>query len=63
MKKKELRNIAKRIAACEKIIREQTDEAIIEAAKKEIERIIYSSPFDSFEEYDIVDEMVQEFLS
>ena len=63
MKKKELRNIAKRIAACEKIIKENSDESIQEAAKREIEKIIYTTSFDSIEELDLVDEMVQDYLS
>lgn len=60
MKKKELKNLAKKIAQGEYILQTSTDIDEKQQARDEILRI--SSGVHSFEDLDILDEMVQEFL-
>lgn len=60
MKKKELKNLAKKIAQGEYILQTSTDVDEKQQARDEILRI--SSGVHSFEDLDILDEMVQEFL-
>lgn len=60
MKKKELKNLAKKIAQGEYILQTSTDTDEKQQARDEILRI--SSGIHSFEDLDILDEMVQEFL-
>lgn len=60
MKKKELKNLAKKIAQGEYILQTSTDADEKQQARDEILRI--SSGIHSFEDLDILDEMVQEFL-
>ena len=62
MKQKELKNLAKKIAAAEMII--QNPESSLEergAAECEIERL--SSKVMSFDDMDQLDEMIQEILA
>lgn len=61
MKKKELKNLAKKIAACEQVIQKNEDEYEVEQAQQEIMRL--SSTVHSFEDLDLIDEMVQDLLS
>ena len=60
MKKKELQNLAKKIAKCEIIIQTSNDAAQIQKAQNEIMHL--SSMVHDFEEIDSLDEMVQEIL-
>lgn len=60
MKKKELKNLAKKIAQAEYVLQNSDNDEEREAAKNEIFRI--SSGIHSFEDLDLLDEMVQEFL-
>lgn len=59
MKKKELKNLAKKIAEAEKIVQTSTDEYEIEEAKT---LILNLSKKISFEDLDELDEMVMELL-
>lgn len=61
MKKKELKNLAKKIAECEYIIQKNDDEYEVEKAQNEIMRL--SGMVHSFEDLDIIDTMVQELLA
>ena len=60
MKRKELKNLAKKIAECEYTLQTTEDIDIKQQARDEILRI--SSGIHSFEDLDLLDEMVQEFL-
>ena len=60
MKKKELKNLAKKIAQEEYILQTSTDIDERQQARDEILKI--SSGIHSFEDLDVLDEMVQEFL-
>ncbi len=60
MKKKELKNLAKKIANCEYIIQTSQDSDELNKAKNEIFKL--TSGVTSFEDLDYMDEMVQEFL-
>ena len=60
MKKKELKNLAQKIAKAEMII--QTSTSTEEKAKAEQEIMKLSSHVDKLEDIIIVDEMVQEIL-
>lgn len=60
MKKKELKNLAKKIAQSEYILQTSTDQYEKQQARDEILRI--SSGIHSFEDLDLLDEMVQENL-
>ena len=61
MKKKELKNLAKKIAECEYIIQTSQDEYEKDQAKNDIFRL--SNGVHSFEDLDLMDEMVQEYLA
>lgn len=61
MKRKELKNIAKKVAECERILQASTDQHEREQARDEIFRL--SSGVRSFEDLDLLDEMVQDLLS
>lgn len=61
MKKKELKNLAKKIASCEYILQTSNDGYERDQARDEIMKI--SSGIHSFEDLDIIDEMVQELLA
>ena len=61
MKKKELKNLAKKIADYEYTIQHSDDNYEIEQAQKEIMRL--SGMVHSFEDLDIIDTMVQELLA
>jgi hypothetical protein len=60
MKKKELKELAKKIAKCEYIIQTSSDKKEIMIAQDEIFNL--SSRVDSFEDISIIDDMVQELL-
>ena len=60
MKKKELKNLAKKIANCEYIIQNSNDEAVKTIAKEEIMRL--SNQVHDFSDIDTIDELVQEML-
>ena len=61
MKKKEIKNLAKKVAKCELIIQNSDDEYEKEQARQEIMKL--SSGIHSFEDLDILDEMIQDFLA
>lgn len=61
MKKKELKNLAKKIASCEYILQTSDDNYEKDQARDEIMKI--SSGIHSFEDLDMIDEMVQELLA
>ena len=61
MKRKELKNLAKKIAKCEYILQTSKDETERQQARDEIMRT--SSGIHSFEDLDLLDEMVQDLLS
>lgn len=60
MKKKELKNLAKKIAKYELILQNSTDTKEKEQAQNEIMKL--TSEVHSFEDIDLLDEMIQEFL-
>ena len=60
MKKKELKNLAKKIADCEYVIANSKDKDAVEVAQEEIMRL--SSKVHDFQDLDLVDEMVQSLL-
>ena len=60
MKRKELKNLAKKIAALEKIIQATEDEEKKKKAEHEIMRL--SNSISNYEEIFILDELIQEFL-
>lgn len=60
MKKKELKNLAAKIAKCELIIRNSEDQRVIHQAEDEIMRL--SSCVDSLADMMLVDELVMEIL-
>ena len=61
MKKKELKNLAKKIASCEYVLQTSNDSYERDQARDEIMKI--SSGIHSFEDLDVIDEMVQELLA
>ena len=61
MKKKELKNLAEKIAKCEYVIQNSKDDVAIQAAQLEIMRL--SSRVHDFQDIDTIDEMVQDILS
>ena len=61
MKKKELKNLAKKIADCEYTIQTSSDEDKKISAKNDIFKLTNS--IHSFEDLDLLDEMVQEYLT
>ena len=60
MKKKELKNLAKKIAQAEYVLQNSDDIDEKQQARDEILKV--SSGVHSFEDLDLLDEMVQEFL-
>lgn len=60
MKKKELKNLAKKIVKYELILQNSTDEKEKKQAQSEIMKL--SSEVHSFEDIDLLDEMIQELL-
>lgn len=60
MKQKELKNLAKKFAAQERIIASSDDPNEIEAAQAEIMRL--SKQIRDFQDLDLIDEMVQDLL-
>ena len=60
MKKKELKNLAKKIAKYELILQSSIDPKEKEQAQNEIMKL--TSEVHNFEDIDILDEMIQEFL-
>ena len=61
MKKKELKNLAEKIAKQEVIIQTSKDSAEVQAAQEEIMRL--SSRVHDLQDIDIIDEMVQDLLN
>ena len=61
MKKKELKNLAEKIAKQEVIIQTSKDSAEIQAAQNEIMRL--SSQVHDFQYIDSLDDMIQDILS
>lgn len=61
MKRKELRNLAEKIAKCEYVIQNSPLEGSRAAARAEIMRL--SGQVKDFQDIDILDEMIQEILS
>ena len=60
MKKKELKNLAEKIAKYEKIVQTSNDKNAVRKAEEEIMKL--SSHVDSFEDMVAIDELVMEFL-
>ena len=60
MKKKELKNLAAKIAKCEKIIQTSDDKKAVKRAEDEIMKL--SSCVDSLEDMTAIDELVMELL-
>lgn len=60
MKKKELKNLATKIAKYEKIIQNSVDQAEIKQAENEIMKL--SSHVDRLEDMMMIDEMIQDIL-
>lgn len=61
MKRKELKNLAKKIAQAEHIVQTSDNQDEIQRAQMEI--MILSSHVDSLDDITIIDEMVQELLA
>lgn len=61
MKRKELKNLAKKVAQCEYILQASNDQYEREQARDEIMKV--SNGIHSFEDLDLLDEMVQDLLS
>lgn len=61
MKKKELKNLAQKIAKQERIVQNSADPTEIKRAQEEILRL--SSSVTNFEDIFAIDELVQEILS
>ena len=61
MKRKELKNLAKKVAQCEYVLQTSDDQYEREQARDEIMRV--SNGIHSFEDLDLLDEMVQDLLS
>ena len=60
MKKKELKNLAAKIAKCEKIIQTSDDKKAVKRAEDEIMQL--SSCVDRLEDMTAIDELVMEIL-
>lgn len=60
MKKKELKNLAAKIAKCERIIQTSDDKKAVRQAEEEIMRL--SSSVDRLEDMVAIDELVMELL-
>ena len=61
MKRKELKNLAEKIAKQEYIIQTSNDNVAVQAAQEEIMRL--SSRVHDFQDIDLIDEMVQDLFS
>lgn len=61
MKRKELKNLAEKIAKCEYVIQYSDDEMAVYAAQQEVMRL--SSRVHDFQDLDAIDEMVQDILA
>ena len=61
MKRKELKNLAEKIAKQEYIIQTSNDNVAVQAAQEEIMRL--SSRVHDIQDIDIIDEMVQDLLN
>ena len=61
MKRKELKNLAEKIAKQEYIIQTSNDNVAVQSAQEEIMRL--SSRVHDFQDIDLIDEMVQDLLS
>lgn len=61
MKRKELKNLAEKIAKQEYIIQTSNDNVAVQAAQEEIMRL--SSRVHDFQDIDLMDEMIQDLLS
>lgn len=61
MKRKELKNLAEKIAKQEYIIQTSDDSAAVQAAQEEIMRL--SSRVHDIQDIDIIDEIVQDLLN
>ncbi len=61
MKRKELKNLAEKIAKQEYIIQTSDDSVAVQAAQEEIMRL--SSRVHDIQDIDIIDEMVQDLLN
>ena len=61
MKKKELKNLAEKIAKQEHIIQTSDDDDAIQAAQNEIMRL--TSRVRDFQDLDLIDEMIQDILN
>ena len=61
MKKKELKNLAEKIAKYEYIVENSNDQAEISTAQEEIMRL--SSKVHNFEDLDQLDELIQSILT
>lgn len=61
MKRKELKNLAEKIAKQEYIIQTSNDNVAVQAAQEEIMRL--SSRVHDFQDIDLIDEMVQDLLT
>ena len=61
MKRKELKNLAEKIAKQQYIIQTSNDNVAVQAAQEEIMRL--SSRVHDFQDIDLIDEMVQDLLS
>ena len=61
MKKKELKNLAEKIAKQEYIVQHSNDPAEKQEARNEIMRL--SSRVHDFQDIDIIDEMIQDILN
>ena len=60
MKMKERKNLAKKIAKCQRIILDSDDKAEIQAAEAEIMKL--SGQVQNWEDILVIDELVQELL-
>ena len=60
MKRKELKNLAEKIAKCEYTIQHSDDDKAVQSAQEEIMRL--SSRVHDFQDIDTIDEMVQDLL-
>lgn len=60
MRRKELKNLAKKIAECEKIIQANEDQDIVRQAQQKIVEL--SGCVDSLDDMVTIDEMVQDIL-
>ena len=60
MKRKELKNLASKMAKCEMVIQSSTDPKAVKEAQEEVMRL--SKCVDSIDDIIILDEMIQDIL-